>query len=218
MIDANQDNKYLLRGEDGREVFQRDFPALEFDNLGLHFVADMLHRQLLVFRIFMVNICPKSGRYLLPLVLLVLVIVLILIVLIRSQFFACVSRVSALLQEQFSGYGTSSYPSGVAKSLSIRKFHINVVRLGKLLPFAFNQTRRLQLSQYVLGSGYALAGHVGYLLNREDDVNSPSLVRPPVELGQPRPVKQKGIGQLGSKGQAHARLLRLARSAAQAGQ
>ena len=87
--------------------------------------------------------------------------------------------------------------------MSIRQFHIDMIRLGKLLPFAFNQTRRLQLSQYVLGSGHALAEHFGYLLNREDDINSPRLVRPPVELGQPRPVKQKGIGQLGGKGQAH---------------
>ena len=78
-----------------------------------------------------------------------------------------------------------------------------MIGLGKLLPFALNQTRRLQLSQYILGSGHALAEHFGYLLNREDDINSPRLVRPPVELGQPRPVKQKGIGQLGGKGQAH---------------
>ncbi|MCX4325338.1 MAG: hypothetical protein OSJ59_20620, partial [Lachnospiraceae bacterium] len=68
-----------------REVFQRDFPALEIDNLGLFLVADMLHRQLLVFKIFMVDICPKSGRYLLTLVLFILVIVLI--VLIRGQLF-----------------------------------------------------------------------------------------------------------------------------------
>ena len=87
--------------------------------------------------------------------------------------------------------------------MSIRQFHIDMVRLGELLSFALDQSRRLQLGQCALSGCTALFEHFGYLLNREDDVNSPCLIRPAVKLGKPRPVQQEGIGQLGGEGQIH---------------
>ena len=103
----------------------------------------MLHRQLLVFKIFMVDICPKSGRYLLPLVLFILVIVLI--VLIRGQvFYLRQPGFCPITRTVFQPWRkTRFYPSGVAKSLSIRQFHIDMIGLGELLPSALNQPRRL---------------------------------------------------------------------------
>ena len=65
-------------------------------------------------------------------------------------------------------------------------------------------TKSLDTSRLFGQSSFIFLKNIsGLVFNREDDINSPHLVRPPVELGQPRPVKQKGIGQLGGKGQAH---------------
>ncbi len=46
------------------------------------------------------------------------------------------------------------------KFLSIRQFHINVVRFGKLLPPTLNQSCRLQLRQCAFCSGTALFEHL----------------------------------------------------------
>lgn len=78
-----------------------------------------------------------------------------------------------------------------------------MVGLGELLLLALNQSCRLQFRQHTLGSSRTLVEHFCNLLNQEYDINSSGLVRPFVELGQPRLVKQTGIGQFGGKGQLH---------------